>query len=104
MGNTYDRVYVQDVRYAGYAGAITGDVKWRKRRHDDMPNAVSGSSAESNFLLSLSRASKTAATKVEGGWRINGSNPADRLRRPLKPECGLPAVLRGTPKRGCESS
>ena len=88
--------YVQDVRYAGYAGAITGDVKWRKRQHDDMPKTVSGSSAESNFLLSLSRASKTAATKVEGGWRINGSNPADRLRRPLKPERGLPAVLRGT--------
>lgn len=22
--------YVQDVRYTGYAGAITGDVKWRE--------------------------------------------------------------------------
>ena len=42
--------YVQEVLYAGYAGAITGDVKWRKRRYDDRLNAVSGSFAESKFL------------------------------------------------------
>ena len=37
MTNSRKRGYVQDVLYAGYAGAITGDGKWRKWRVNVMP-------------------------------------------------------------------